>query len=99
MKKPRIYLFSDMQVSGWDEFVEGETERLIPADAEMVVVNVGSNQELPNVAVIGDTPEEQRAIAGLPIKLSPPSPIIPRRKNAMCPWPCSSTTRKSAVKH
>lgn len=71
LRKPRVYLFSDMQASGWDEFVEGETESLIPDEAELVVVHVGSNQELPNVAVVGDAPEEQRALAGLPIKLTP----------------------------
>ena len=71
LNKPVVYLFSDLQASGWGEFVDGNSATLIPPDTELTVVNVGSNQQFANVAVVGQSPEDQRAIAGLPIKLNP----------------------------
>ena len=71
LNKPAVYLFSDLQSTGWSEFANGNSSDLIPPDTELTVVNVGSNQEFANVAVIGQSPEDQRAIAGLPIKLNP----------------------------
>lgn len=71
LNKPAVYLFSDLQSTGWSEFVDGNSSELIPDDTELTVVNVGSNQEFANVAVVGQSPEDQRAIAGLPIKLNP----------------------------
>ncbi|MBC8356284.1 MAG: VWA domain-containing protein [Planctomycetes bacterium] len=71
LNEPAIYLFSDLQSTGWDEFIDGTSTELIPPDTELTVVNVGSNQEFANVAVVGQSPEDQRAIAGLPIKLNP----------------------------
>ncbi len=71
LNKPAVYLFSDLQSSGWGEFVDGNSADLIPPETELTVVNVGSNKEFANVAVVGQSPEDQRAIAGLPIKLNP----------------------------
>ena len=71
LNDPVVYLFSDLQSTGWDEFIDGTSTELIPPDTELTVVNVGSNREFANLAVIGQSPEDQRAIAGLPIKLNP----------------------------
>ena len=71
LNKPAVYLFSDLQSTGWSEFADGHSAELIPPETELTVVNVGSNQEFANVAVIGQSPEDQRAIAGLPIRLNP----------------------------
>lgn len=71
INSPTVYLFSDLQASGWSEFQDGQIADLIPEETELIVVNTGSNQELANLAVIGDAPDDQRAIAGLPVKLSP----------------------------
>ncbi|MEO8494761.1 MAG: VWA domain-containing protein, partial [Planctomycetota bacterium] len=71
LNKPVLFLFSDLQSSGWDEFVDGNSADLVPPETELTIVNVGSNQEFANVAVVGQSPEDQRAIAGLPIKLIP----------------------------
>jgi hypothetical protein len=71
LNSPTLYLFSDLQSSGWREFTETEASELVPPETEMIVVNVGSNQEITNAAVVGESPEEQQAIAGLPIKLRP----------------------------
>ncbi|MBP87070.1 MAG: hypothetical protein CMJ64_10200 [Planctomycetaceae bacterium] len=71
LNSPTLYLFSDLQTSGWREFTDAEADSLVPPDTEMIVVNVGSNQEITNAAVVGESPEEQQAITGLPIKLRP----------------------------
>ena len=71
LTSPLIYLFTDLQASGWREFNDSGRHRVVPDDAEIIVVNVGSNQQLPNTAVIGGAPEHQKAIAGLPVILRP----------------------------
>jgi len=71
LKRPRIYLFSDLQTDGWGEFEDGQSSGLIPKETELIVVNVGSATEIPNRAVVGGAPEDQHAIVGLPIILRP----------------------------
>ncbi len=71
LSHPVVYLFTDLQTGGWSEFQDGHSENLIPSETELYVINAGSNKELPNVAVVGDAPDDQRAIAGLPIRLRP----------------------------
>ena len=46
LNSPTLYLFSDLQTSGWREFTDAEADSLVPPDTEMIVVNVGSNQEV-----------------------------------------------------
>ena len=69
--KPVVYVFTDCQASGWREVGESGVERLVPDDARLVVVNVGAGESLSNRAVVGTSPREQRAIAGLPVLLRP----------------------------
>src|SRR3569623_157439 len=69
---PTAYLFTDSQSSGWRELATQGVERLIPEDARLVVVNVGSTEPLENRAVIGMPPRQHRAIVGLPVALKPP---------------------------
>ena len=71
LSNPVVYLFTDLQTGGWSEFEDGHSEKLIPPKTELYVINAGSNKELPNMAVVGDAPDDQRAIAGLPIRLRP----------------------------
>lgn len=71
LSHPIVYLFTDLQTGGWSEIKDGHSENLIPPETELYVINVGSNQEQPNMAMVGDAPEDQRAIAGLPIRLHP----------------------------
>ena len=68
---PTIYLFTDAQATGWSEAATQGAERLIPDDARVVLVNVGSNEPLGNRAVVGMPPQEHRAIVGLPLTLRP----------------------------
>lgn len=71
LKQPVVYLFTDLQSSGWSEFEDGNTSGLIPAEAELFVVNSGSGRDFPNLAVVGTAPDDQRAVVGLPMTLRP----------------------------
>ncbi len=71
MKNPQIFLFTDLQQSGWDEFRGGETAVKVPAGTDLRVVNVGSGRPLDNVAVVGNPPTQSRVIVGLPVTLRP----------------------------
>ncbi|MDE0866203.1 MAG: VWA domain-containing protein [Rubripirellula sp.] len=71
LDNPAVFLFSDLQSTGWNEFIDSDSSTLFPENTKLTVVNVGSNQEFSNAAVVGKSPEDQRAIAGLPIKLNP----------------------------
>jgi von Willebrand factor type A domain/Aerotolerance regulator N-terminal len=64
-----VYLFTDCQASGWREVREQGVERLVPEGTQFLVVNVGSRQAAPNLAVAGDVPRRNRVIAGLPVVL------------------------------
>jgi len=71
LSQPALYLFTDLQSGGWSEFEDLQNKDLIPPETELYVINASSNKELPNVAVVGDAPEDQRATAGLPVRLRP----------------------------
>jgi hypothetical protein len=66
---PVVYLFTDCQSSGWREVRDQPLEKVIPADVQVIVVNVGPKEPQSNRAVVGHAPRERRAIAGLPIVL------------------------------
>jgi hypothetical protein len=68
---PFVYLFTDCQATGWREVKNQGLDKVIPKGTELVVVNVGSSEAVPNLAVLGDAPPRQRAIAGLPLVLRP----------------------------
>lgn len=68
---PTIYLFTDSQASGWREVEAQEGRRLLPDDARLVLVKVGSTEPLENRAVVGAAPRQHRAIVGLPLVLKP----------------------------
>jgi hypothetical protein len=68
---PLVYLFTDCQATGWREVKNQGLDKIIPTGTELVVVNVGSSEAVPNLAVVGDAPPRQRAIAGLPLVLRP----------------------------
>ncbi|HVX62869.1 MAG TPA: vWA domain-containing protein [Pirellulales bacterium] len=68
---PTIYLLTDAQATGWREAATQGADRLIPDEARVVLVKVGSNAPLENRAVTGMPPREHRAIVGLPLTLRP----------------------------
>lgn len=68
--KPWIYFFTDSQASGWRELREQPAAGLIPEGSKLFVIDVGSSAgEIPNRAVLGEAPEDHRAIVGLPLPL------------------------------
>src|SRR5262245_18546084 len=69
--RPAIYVFTDCHSSGWREIRSQPTEKLLPEKSRFVVVNVGSNEAVSNVAVVGDAPRRHRTIVGLPVLLRP----------------------------
>lgn len=69
--KATVYLLTDCQASGWGELATQGVERLVPPDARLVVINVGSKQPLDNRAVVGTPPREHRSVVGLPMVLRP----------------------------
>ena len=69
--QPTVYLFTDNQASGWREASSQGLDRLVPQDAQLVVVDVGSREPLANRAVVGEPPQQHRAIVGLPLVLRP----------------------------
>lgn len=69
--KATVYLLTDCQSSGWNELATQGVERLVPKDARLVVINVGSKQPLENRAVVGTPPREHRSVVGLPMVLRP----------------------------
>jgi hypothetical protein len=66
-----VYLFTDCQSSAWRELKDRSFARLLPADVQFTVLNVGSNEPLANRAVTGEVPREARVVAGLPLLLRP----------------------------
>jgi len=71
LKEPVIYLFTDLQQSGWEEFRGGASAVKVPPRTEVRLVNVGSGRALDNLAVVGRAPAPARVIVGLPVTLRP----------------------------
>jgi hypothetical protein len=71
LSEPVIYLFTDLQQSGWEEFRGGESAVKVPPRTELRLVNVGSGRALDNFAVVGSAPAPARVIVGLPVTLRP----------------------------
>jgi hypothetical protein len=68
--RPLVYLFTDCQATGWNEVRNQGLERTLHDKTHLVVVNVGSNEPMPNQAVIGNPPPLRRSVVGLPVRLS-----------------------------
>ena len=79
---PLVYLFTDCQVSGWREVKDQGLDRLVPAGTPFVVVDVGSREEVPNVAVVGDAPRAARVLVGQPVTWRPRVVNFSKKENA-----------------
>jgi hypothetical protein len=66
---PIVYFFTDCQAGSWKEVRNQGLDRILPAGTPLVVVNVGPKEPPRNVAVLGDAPRRNRALAGLPFGL------------------------------
>lgn len=69
--KATVYLFTDCQASGWKELSTQDGQRLVPEGSEMLIVNVGTQEPIPNRAIVGTPPRLARAVVGLPLVLRP----------------------------
>ena len=59
--RPVVYLLTDCQAGNWRELSQQTVENLVPEKAELIVVNVASQNEVANVGVVGDPPPRERA--------------------------------------
>ena len=67
--RPRVYLVTDCQAGSWRELSQQTIEHLLPEKAELIVVNVASQNEIANVGIVGNPPPRERAVVGLPLRL------------------------------
>jgi hypothetical protein len=68
---PAVYVFTDCQANSWKEAKNQGLDKLIPEGTSFTVVNVGPTAVGDNIAVVGDAPRRNRAVAGLPFVLTP----------------------------
>jgi von Willebrand factor type A domain/Aerotolerance regulator N-terminal len=68
---PLVYFITDAQAGSFQEIERQKqvAERLLPQGTPFILVDVGSKESRSNLAVIGNPPPRQRAIAGLPVEL------------------------------
>lgn len=68
---PLVYFFTDAQASSFREIERQKqaADRLLPAGTPFLLVDVGTKEARSNLAVVGNPPPRQRAVAGLPIEL------------------------------
>ncbi len=64
-----IYVISDMQRRSWLPLADHPVVRELGKDVQMVVMNVGSDQRVENLALVGDPPRTQRPIVDFPVLL------------------------------
>jgi hypothetical protein len=65
-----LWVVSDCESRAWRQLADRVDSLQIPADVEVVVVDIGSGRPVRNVAVLGDPPRSQRAIVGLPAEMT-----------------------------
>ena len=66
-----VYFLTDCQATAWRDVRDQNLAKLMPEGSRLTVVNVGSNETVPNRAVLGEAPRNPRAILGLPVMLRP----------------------------
>ncbi len=64
-----IYLISDMQRRSWLPLADHPVVRQLGRDVQLVVMNVGSDQKVENVALLGEPPRALRPIVDFPVLL------------------------------
>ena len=68
---PLVYFFTDAQAGSFREIERQKqvAERLLPPGTPFLLVDVGTRESRPNLAVVGHPPPRHRAVAGLPVEL------------------------------
>ena len=65
-----LWIVSDGQARSWNRLRDSPVARQVPDDVQLVLVDIGSGQTPPNVALLGDPPRPQRPVVGLPVELT-----------------------------
>ena len=68
-----VWLFSDCERRAWRRLAEDPATSRVPAEVQLVVVDVGGLGDragVANLAVLGDPPRGQRPVVGLPVELA-----------------------------
>ncbi len=68
--RPLVYLLTDCQTGSWRELNQQAADGIVPEKAELIIVNVASQTETANAGVVGNPPPRERAVVGLPLRLS-----------------------------
>jgi hypothetical protein len=68
---PLVYFFTDAQAGSFKEVERQKqvADRLLPTGTPFLLVDVGTKEARSNLAVVGNPPPRQRAVAGLPVEL------------------------------
>lgn len=65
---PRIiYLLSDANRRAWAGMAGHPLAKGLGKETQLVVINTGPTEPVPNLAVVGDAPRTSNAVAGLPV--------------------------------
>ncbi len=68
---PRVvYVVSDLQRRSWAPLAQHPIRQQLGRDVQLVVMNVGSQEPVANLALLGDPPRSQRPIVDLPLLLT-----------------------------
>jgi hypothetical protein len=68
-----VWIFSDCEQRAWRRLAEDPATARLPAEVQLVVVDVGGlgdRRGVANLAVLGEPPRGQRPVVGLPVELS-----------------------------
>lgn len=65
-----LYVVSDLQRRSWAPLTQHPIHRQLGRDVQLVVMNVGSQEPVANLALLGDPPRSQRPIVDLPLLLT-----------------------------
>ncbi len=65
-----IYLMTDGLRRTWSDLTDHPVLEKLDDQTQVVVMNVGPAEPVANVAIVGDTPQTDRAVKGLPVLLN-----------------------------
>lgn len=66
-----IYVVTDGQAAGWNQLRRQGLGAVLPDDTRVVLLDVGSSEPVPNLALLGDPPVDEALVVGLPVTLRP----------------------------
>lgn len=65
-----LWIVTDGRARSWRRLAESPQARTVPAEVQLVIVDVGAAAPPDNVALLGDPPRPQRPVVGLPVELT-----------------------------